>query len=464
VIDGISFRLSNEQIKDSDILEFKKNGNRLEAKYRGLRICAYADSTHVTGSIHKYFNNGEHNADDFHLSKFRKALDDLAATLNFNPDCVPFNTFEFGVNVELPFGARTFIDGLVYTRNGTERRDKQGTMIELCEYNIKVYMKSAPDNKNVFRFEIHINKARNIKNKVELQSGDYCRTLSDLKNPSVWRVLGKSLIEIYDTFVFVDTDSLDGVSMDDYKWLCKASNTSYWLREWDSRMSKQRELERLKKIIADHSTNKNNEVVRGLMSEKIQALIDVSTVTFSPTVKNGNVTNSPTVKTELNAEMSQNHQRCKIENDKNTSENSQLFDNGNTPEMLRFHRLDNREICNIFQSGERVCKVTGLSLEIGIKQGAYLSAKGVEFYFKNRPEIFEEKLAPRLQKKWQNSELKIQFREIAHSIRNEIFNPNNNPRNNFKRSIEKRKKGGYGFLFSLAETIRPDKRKLLDEI
>ena len=433
MIDGISFRLLTEQIKGGDVLEFKSNGNRSEAKHKGFRVCSYPDSTHVTGSIHKYFNDGVHNSDDFHLTEFVQALDALASTLNFNPECVPFNTFEFGVNILLPFDVKKFIESLVYTKKGTEKRDGQGASIELGEYYIKIYMKPTPENTNVLRYEIHISRTRSIKKRVEAQ-GEYCRTLSDLKNPKVWSILGKTLIESYDTFLFMDINSFTDISNEQYKWLCKASRSSYWL-SWNNRVSKQREFEKLKKFISERSTNKIFEITRGLITEKVRELIDVKNVTKSPTVENkerpGCVIKSPTVEIAKKAEMLQNP------------------------------RLDNWGKRNISDINNRVCKVTKLSLDIGIKQGEYLSTKGVEFYYENQPEIYSKILFPRLSEKWKNSDLKIHFREIAHSIRNEVYNPQNNPRNNFKRDIKNLDEPNMSWLFSLAETVKPDKKIFL---
>ena len=45
-------------------------------------------------------------------------------------------------------------------------------------------------------------------------------------------------------------------------------------------------------------------------------------------------------------------------------------------------------------------------------------AKAIAF---NHPEVYQE-LAGRLSDRWYYSPLKIQFREIAHSVRNENFN------------------------------------------
>ena len=142
------------------------------------------------------------------------------------------------------------------------------------------------------------------------------------------------------------------------------------------------------------------------------------------------------------------------------SGNPRLGKNPFCPEIHAWITVENRTSAAPENTSKRLCPITGLSLEIPVKQNSYLSAKGVEFYHKNFPEIYSKILVVRLSKKWLNSDLQIQFREIAHSIRNEKFNPKNNPRNNSKRSIQLRRAGGQ-FLFPLAETIREDKLQYL---
>ena len=433
MIDGISFRLPPERIRNSDILDFKPKGNRLEAKYQGLRVSLYADSAHVSGSIHKYYNDGAHNSDDFHLSAFIQALNDLALTFDFNPDAVPFNTFEFGVNISMPFDPVKFIESLVYTKKGVVKGNGKGIEIQLTEYRIKIYLKTTSENTTVLRYEIRIDRTRGIRKKVEAQGANlFCSALSDLKNPKVWEILGNALLEAYDTFLFIDIDSFTNISSDEYRWLCNARNSSYWINHSTpaERKKKQRELKNLKKFISERSTNTTFQTARKLINDKITELIDVENIIE---LHPESVTKSPTVQTPKKGKMSQNP------------------------------HLDNVGKCDTSTQKKKVCKVTGLSLDIGIRQGAYLSAKGVEYYYLNNLDIFTNELLPRLSTKWKDSPLKIQYREIAHSIRNELYNPKNNPRNNFKRDAGKIMNGCIQ-LFSLAETIRPDKRRLYEEV
>ena len=459
MIDGIKFTLNPDIIRNSDVLEFRRvSTGRDEAKYKGFSIKLYSDSCYVSGSIHKYKNNGEHNADDFRLSEFIQALNDLATTLNFNPEAVSFYSLEFGVNVELSFDAHIFIDSVVYYNNGILTSNRQGIEFQFADYAVKVYLKDK--DKNLLRYEISINKTRKVKKIVE-EDATYCNTLADLTSPIIWHSFGKELLNVFDSLLIVDKDSIDiqSLNADDIRLYVNGISSGYWLRNWETRTLKQRSLNRFREIVSKHSTSTMKEDVKGLISGKINSLIDIEDVLISPFE---NVTISP-------------FEKLKTEGEDVTIS---PFEKLQTPtgNVLRFHHLRTKQpddkkgsFCYDFptwMTGEnvtkptpqnRLCKVTGLSLEIGIKQGEYLSPKGVEFYYNNHPDIFAEKLYPRLSKKWQTEPLKIQFREIAHSIRNGIYNP----KHNFKRDIKNLEEPGMSWLFSMAETIRPENGEYL---
>jgi len=65
MVDGVSFDIPSEAVQDSDILEFKRYGNGERANYKGLIITRDNLSCSVRGSLHKYFNDGKHNYNDF---------------------------------------------------------------------------------------------------------------------------------------------------------------------------------------------------------------------------------------------------------------------------------------------------------------------------------------------------------------------------------------------------------------
>lgn len=86
-----------------------------------------------------------------------------------------------------------------------------------------------------------------------------------------------------------------------------------------------------------------------------------------------------------------------------------------------------------FMAFEKICPVTGLDISMQAKNSKFLSSSGVKWYYENDRRIFDEILAHRLTDNLKSKDIKIQFRRIAHSIRN----ADSNPRNNTRRAIQK---------------------------
>jgi hypothetical protein len=450
MIDGIKFRLDTEAMRNNDVLLFSRKDERREiAEYQGMKIKLHTDSCYVSGSIHKYWNKGKHNANDFRLSSFIQALSDLSVTFGFNPCVTQFYTLEFGVNVALPFEPRRLIDSIVYCNNGALETNKIGLTISFSDFRIKIYLKEIKpaqmENNRLLRYEIAVEKKRKL---AQIASSDvFCSTLQDLTNPALWRLLGNELLSVYDSLLVVDSDSIDIQSLDtdELKIYSDGIRPGYWLRDWRYREDKKRALKQFREIIDKHSQSTIKSDARALIEAKINSLIDVE---FNET-RNTDVTISPFGKLETGQNFVTISPFGKEK--PNVKENQKCYE------------------CPTWITGENVtfqkpnlhfCEITNLPLETCFSPGSYLSSKGVEFYHDNRPEIYNEVLRPRLSKKWENADLKIQFREIAHSIRNEKYNPGNNPRNNAKKSIRNVLSKG-SLLFSLAETISKEKRKYL---
>jgi hypothetical protein len=404
-----------------------------------MDISLHQNSCYVRGSIHKYHNEGKHNADDFRLSDFIQALSDLSQTLGFNPGVTQFQTLEFGVNIEIP-DPRRLIGSVVYYNNGAMTSDKDRVTINFDECDVKIYLKEiktyTAQKNSLLRYEI---KIKRIKRMRRITGGDvFCSTLQDLTSPALWHLLGNELLSVYDGILFVDRETIDiqSLSKEDLSLYVNGSNPGYWIRNWEHRELKRRELKRFTDIVDSHSQSTMKSDVRGLISEKINSLIDVQICDDSRKIDSTF--------------------RDKICDDSRKIENAKKCEDCDDSQTWITMGI----VTNL-KPNLHFCEVTKLPLDIGIKQLSYLSSKGVEYYHKNHPEIYEKVLRPRLSRKWQNEPLKIQFREIAHSIRNEKYNPGNNPRNNTKRSIHRIQSGG-SLLFSLAEMISPEKRKYLD--
>lgn len=441
MIDGLHFEVPKEAIKNNDVLEFHSYGNGLRAKYKGLTLRGGNNPTYsVNGSIHKYFNDGEHNYNDFTLSNFIASIEDIGKVLNVDPGVVRVGRVEIGVNLDVDVDVNKFISYILLYSNIVPTMTSQGIVFQLDAYDVKVYSKKVKGYNDRLRFEIAIKKKRK-RNAIIKEYAPYCNTLDDLTNSNIWRAFSSELTKVFEDIVIVDKDSIDysNLSAKESELLTKGVNPFHWTQDWSNRQTRANHLERFLKIVESKSNNNIKEQVRKALSSKLDQLIDVDNIPsyqlHNPNLLDAeSLTFAPKMKDE--------------EKDK----------------ILSFALVDkvgNRQSSN---SSILCCEITSLSLEIEVEQGSYLSAKGVEYYYLNERELFDKYLYPRLSDRWKDKALNIQFREIAHSIRNERYNPKNNPRNNLKRDIKNVLSKSSGLLFSIESTICESKRELYVEL
>jgi hypothetical protein len=86
-------------------------------------------------------------------------------------------------------------------------------------------------------------------------------------------------------------------------------------------------------------------------------------------------------------------------------------------------------------SGHKYCPVTGLDISMQPYNSKFISFIGVKWYFEHKRRIYDTILAPRLTSHFRDAEPELQFREIAHNIRNADSNPRNNSRRAIRRLL-----------------------------
>lgn len=278
MIDGIKFSIDPEAVRYSDVLDFKSFGNRHRAKYNGLIIDLYEHSCYVRGSIHKYSNNGLHNANDFTLLKFIETLHDLCLTLNIKPERTLFHSIEFGVNLEIPNDINHFINSVVFCRNGEINKSSLGIEIPFTEYRIKLY-KKVHKGVDLLRYEVSIRKSRRVKN-ISKTYVSFSNTLADLTNYQLWKAFANELLTVYDDILIVDVESIDMTKLKETELMLfiNGSNSEYWLKKWTNRTQRSYYLNQFKQLLKKHSTNSIKNEVRTLICDKINTLIDIKAI------------------------------------------------------------------------------------------------------------------------------------------------------------------------------------------
>jgi hypothetical protein len=122
------------------------------------------------GSVHRFFNKGRENNNDYSLSDFKDTIKTLKQQYGINPRRSKVVNFEFGVNISLPPGveAQDFQKYLVsaYSKGFEKlnpRRAAVGYIAEFNEYSIKIYDKGfqgRTGETNKIRVEIKVNRTR----------------------------------------------------------------------------------------------------------------------------------------------------------------------------------------------------------------------------------------------------------------------------------------------------------------
>lgn len=325
------------------------------AFYNGLEFKIYDTGLiTVTGSLHKYWNAGAHNFNDFSYTSFLSVVKDLKTKFGIKAENSIIKCLEIGVNVVPPIPTNDFLDycflhktkPFEYQKNSDEGKYKQ---VQHSQYLIKIYNKALHYTSQGFtilseilRFEIKYLKMQKLNEK-----GIY--TLSDLAEHKLINFKNDLLIEFqnilfYDTSIRSETKSLNNYKNPLY-WIELLSNTDKNLFKYHRN--------NLKKITAETSDKVQFQLTE-IMSKKIDFL------------------NTDTTQID--------------------------------PLIIRSNRV--------------VCIVTNINISMQKNDSILLSHTGLRYYHKTDKKVFQQLKRKYLSKQWQKADFETQIKEIAHNIRN----------------------------------------------
>lgn len=281
MIDGIHFEIPVETIMNNDILEFRSNGDRYRAKYKGLILDRYTQSCKINGSIHKYFNNGVHNYNDFTLSNYITALNDLSKVLNITPGFIRIGRIEIGVNIDLDIDTdvNEFLSSVFMLEYKIpEMLGQIGFIFKFREYDLKIYSKELEKCRDRLRIELVV-KHKSKRDVIIKEFAPFCNTLEDLTNSNVWRAFGLELLKVFGNIIIIDKENIDYGSLNpkEEKILINGSNPFYWKKDW-SRQTRNNHLNRFLSVIRTKGGNDIKEAMRAKIEAKINELIDIDNV------------------------------------------------------------------------------------------------------------------------------------------------------------------------------------------
>lgn len=136
------------------------------AKNKGLRFLykkteKKVNCIEISGSLHKYSNEGIHNYNDFLFTDLFSTVKNLAKEFGINPHTTTVHGLEFGVNLTLPFPSRKFLNEIILFKKqlgDTIRFNGKGLyrVFNFDQYDLKLYDKATQHsifNTNILRIE-----------------------------------------------------------------------------------------------------------------------------------------------------------------------------------------------------------------------------------------------------------------------------------------------------------------------
>ncbi|SIQ74193.1 hypothetical protein [Maribacter ulvicola] len=236
MIDGVKIdvpNLSGYEWLSNDLLDFYtytntktgelKDGTQV-AKYKGLTFIItnsikYQGVTYcsVRGSLHKYYNKGETNANDFTIYQLKEVINDLYKKFSINPKIALLRNVEFGVNLYTTITAKAILNNLValnsdpftdFKANG----QKIGKTIAKQRYTLKIYNKGKQEGlkpQNLLRVEIAVKK-------MDYLTKYNIKTLDDLLKINKVQPLGILLATYWTNSIYYDKQ-LNWKGLTDYE-------------------------------------------------------------------------------------------------------------------------------------------------------------------------------------------------------------------------------------------------------
>jgi hypothetical protein len=223
----------NINLSTGEIKTTNRTGQQItpfkNAFYKSLEFKIYDTGlTTLSGSLHKYWNSGAHNYNDFNLETFLGVLTDLKHKFNISPEQCILKCLEIGVNIIPPIPTNPFLDycflhktkPFEYQKNSDEGKYKQ---VQHSQYIIKIYNKALhyrskgfEIDTEILRFEIKYTKMQKLN-----ERGIY--NLQDLANYGLHNFKDELLKEFNNILYYDNTIQSKSQSILYYK------NALYWI-------------------------------------------------------------------------------------------------------------------------------------------------------------------------------------------------------------------------------------------
>lgn len=119
-----------------------------QAYYKGLRFKVYETGrVLIDGSLHKYFNNGDHNHNDFDIVDLKRVIIEIISLFQISPKDAEITQLELGVNLQFRYSTSQILQNLFFHRKVAFMQCETKTegnyyQVKHGQYRLKFYDKS----------------------------------------------------------------------------------------------------------------------------------------------------------------------------------------------------------------------------------------------------------------------------------------------------------------------------------
>ena len=218
MLDLLKFKIIDEvqinTVWNNELLEYVGKSERLyideikekqTKRYKNLYFIKHQNRLEVSGSIHYFYNDGLHNADDFYIEYCINAINQIKDLFSIDLNKCQIINLEYGVNINPIINVTDLIHNLVYHEKRQFTRPTTHFSFKLAGNEaykqIKAYDKSVQfphECENTFRFEVRSRQSKFIHS-----LGLF--TLNDLTLLENYNILIASLLKEWDNVLLFDT-------------------------------------------------------------------------------------------------------------------------------------------------------------------------------------------------------------------------------------------------------------------
>lgn len=384
LIDFIKYEIENinpQLLEENPYLEFYTRVNKttaeigkyLNAYYKGLEIKIYEPTISnpkgrvtIEGSLHKYWNNGAHNFNDFGINEIEEVFKDLLLKFGIESNQCILKQIEIGVNLSTPYKSKYIITNCIQHKNNPLKSifTKDEGNYKQAQYQrhyFKIYDKRTHYQNKSFKIKNEILRIEMKFRKMHSLNELGIFNAQDLLNYGLHN-FKTLLLEQWENVIFNDFNALKGT-----KYEKQYSNPNYWNGLNYNRFKYHRN--NLRKL-----TIQNNGIIKKDIAELISKKIDFLNVK----------------KPEINP-----------------------LHIGLISGISSLPKKDN---------SRQYCLVTNLNISMQKNNSFLLSHTGLKYYINTDRKVFDEVKRKYLSEIWLNADDEKQIKEIAHNIRNKYRN------------------------------------------